>query len=102
MICEKALGLTCLRPGKRQDAACCRDVAYNALRCKRGRDMAARAVERASCMSGAFLSPAAEAIARQQDPTCPFCAREVGSTDHILWLRPRKIFLPPLQLGVKF
>ena len=70
----------------RNDAACCRDVAYNTLRCKRARDMAARAVERASFMSGAFrLLPAAEAIARQQDPTCPFCAREVGSTDNVLW-----------------
>ena len=35
-------------------------------------------------MSGAFRSPAATAIARQQDPTCPFRAREVGSTDHVL------------------
>ena len=69
----------------RNDAACCREVPYSTFRCKRARDMAAQAVERSSFMSGAFRSPAADAIARQQDPTCPFCAQDVGSTDHILW-----------------
>ena len=48
----------------RHDAACCRDVAYSALRCKRARDMAAQAVERASFVSGAFRPPAADANAR--------------------------------------
>ena len=73
------------KASSRNDAILCRGMAYSAFRCEHARTMAAQAPKRASFMTGAFRSPAADAVARGSDPTCPSCWLTAGTTEHVLW-----------------
>ena len=69
----------------RNDAEACRNVPYSTWRCKLARQLSADCPKRQHFMCGALKSPAAFTAPQGKDVTCPFCNKEPGTTDHVLW-----------------
>ena len=78
----------------RNDAQACRTARYDAKRLKA---VVAAVQEHPSTMgvlTGGLVSPAAFARGRDDTPApvCPWCARAVPTTDHVLWECPGAAF----------